>query len=572
MSPLSKIKIQIIKAIGEVYPGSTLVISDIVPTPSPTLGDLAVPMFKLAKVAGKAPGMVAEELREKMPALRAVESVEVAGPYLNLRLKKIVVAKEVMAAVAKDKTKYGNGKPVKERIMVEYVAPNINKPLHLGHLRNAALGEALCRILEAAGNKVVRANLLSDRGVGVTKAMVAYERWGDNETPTSAGVKGDHLVGKYYVMFEQKKVQHPEIENEVVETLRKWEAGDTATRALWRTMAKWCIDGQNATLKMLGVKYDKVYKESALYKEGQKMVLEALDKGVFTKDEKGNIVAKLPGEPDKVVLRADGTAVYITTDLPLTVKKMKEFKLTRCLWVVGTEQDLHLRQLVGIMRLLGYKWVDALEHVSYGHVALPEGRMKSREGTVVDIDELVQHLSDLAAAEIKERHDFLDQSEVDKRSQEIALGAVKFYLLSVSAPNGMTFNPKESLAFTGKTGPYLQYTNARIQSILRKAADGKPSAGRVDVSVLTSPVEWQLILRLSEFADIISASAEARDPSIVARYCYELSKSFAEFYEQVPVLKADASVRRARLSLLRAVSLVLGRGLHLLGIPAPKEM
>jgi arginyl-tRNA synthetase len=572
MSPLSKIKTQIIKAIGEVYPGSTLVISDIVPTPDPKLGDLAVPMFKLAKVVGKAPSMIAEELRGKISGVKALESAEVAGPYLNLRLKKPVVAKEVMAMISKDKTKYGNGKATKEKIMVEYVAPNINKPLHLGHLRNAALGESLCRILEAAGNKVVRANLLSDRGIGVTKAMVAYERWGDNETPVSAGVKGDHLVGKYYVMFEQKKVQHPEIENEVVKTLQKWEAGDKTARALWRTMTKWCIDGQNATLKTLGVKCDKVYRESALYKEGSKMVLAALQQGIFSKDEKGNIVAKLPNQPDKVVLRADGTAVYITTDLPLTVKKMTEFKLDKCLWVVGMEQDLHLRQLVGIMRLLGYKWADDLEHVSYGHVALPEGRMKSREGTVVDIDELVQHLSELAAAEIKERHDFLEQPEVDKRAQEIALGAVKFYLLSVSAPNGMTFNPKESLAFTGKTGPYLQYTNARIQSILRKAADGKTAGGRVDISALTAPTEWQLVMRLAEFADVISSAANERDPSVVARYCYDLSKSFAEFYEQVPVLKADVSVRRARLSLLRAVGLVLGRSLYLLGIPAPKEM
>jgi len=573
MSPLSKIKNQIVKAIAEVYPNSTLAVSDIAPTPDPKLGDLAVPMFKLAKVAGKAPSMVAEELREKISGIKALENAEVAGPYLNLRLKKAVVAKDVMAAIAKDKTKYGNGKATQKKIMVEFVSPNTNKPLHLGHLRNAATGDAIARILEAAGSRVVRANLLNDRGVGITKAMVAYLRWGDNETPAGAGIKGDHLVGKYYVMFEKMKVQHPEIEAEVAEMLRKWEAGDKAVCALWRTMTKWCVDGQNATLKLLGVKHDKIYRESAIYKEGQKMVLDALEKGVFTKDEKGNIIAKLPGEPDKVVLRADGTAVYITTDIILTVKKMAEFKLSKNLWIVGAEQDLHLRQLFGIMRLLGYKWVDDLEHVSCGHVALPEGRMKSREGTVVDIDELVQHLSELAAAEIKERHDFLDQSEIDKRAQEIALGAVKFYLLSVSAGNGMTFNPKESLAFVGKTGPYLQYTNARIQSILRKAAESSSTgAGRVDVSVLDAPSEWQLLLRLSEFADVISSAANGRDPSIVARYSYDLSKSFAEFYEQVPVLKADASVRRARLSLLRAVGLVLGRCLFLLGIPAPKEM
>jgi arginyl-tRNA synthetase len=572
MSPLSKIKSQIIKAVSEAYPGSTLLIDDIVSTPNPALGDLAVPMFKLAKVAGKAPGAVAEELREKISLPASVESAEVAGPYLNLRLKKIALVKDTLAAISKDKAQYGDAKKDKEKIMVEFVGPNTNKPLHLGHLRNAAVGESLSRILEAAGKKIVRANIQNDRGVGITKAMVAYEHWGNNETPASAGVKGDHLVGKYYVIFEQKKAQHPELEDEVKEMLRKWEAGDKAVRALWRTMTKWCIDGQNATLKKLGVKFNKVYRESAIYKEGQKMVKAAQEKGLLEKDEKGNIIAKLEGQPDKVVLRADGTAVYITTDIALTVKKMVENKLNRALWVVGTEQDLHLRQLFGIMRLLGYKWVDDLEHVSYGQVALPEGRMKSREGTVVDIDELVDDLSDMAAGQIKERHDFLDQAEIDKRALEIALGAVKFYLLSVSAASGMVFNPKESLSFTGKTGPYLQYTNARILSILRKAADGKSGAGRTDASKLGAPAEWKLVLLMAGFPDAVSAAASGRDPSIVARYCYDLSKAFAEFYELVPVLKADPAVRRARLSLLRAVGTVLSRGLQLLAIPAPKEM
>ncbi len=572
MSPLSKVKSQIIKAIAEAYPGSTLVAADIVPTPNPALGDLAVPMFKLSKLMGKAPSEVAEELREKFPKIEIVDSAEVAGSYLNLRLNKAELAKDTLAAIAKGRCHYGDAKKTKERIMVEFVGPNTNKPLHLGHLRNAAIGESLSRILEAAGNKIVRANLLNDRGVGITKAMIAYERWGDNETPASAGVKSDHLVGKFYVMFEQRKIQQPEIESEITETLRKWETGDKKVRALWRIVTKWCIDGQNATLKTLGIKFNKVYRESAIYKDGRKLAVAAQEKNLLQKDEKGNIIAKLPGQPDKVVLRADGTAVYITTDIALTVKKMKEFKLSRSIWVVGTEQDLHLRQLFGIMRLLGYKWADALEHVSYGQVALPEGRMKSREGTVVDIDDLVSHLSDLAAVQIKDRHDFLNQKEVDKRALEIALGAVKFYLLSVGAANGMTFNPKESLAFTGKTGPYLQYTNARILSMLRKAADGKTGAGRVDASKLVEPTEWQLILRLAEFPDAVAAASLARDPSVMAKYCYDLSKSFSEFYEQAPVLKAETAVRRARLSLIRAVQTVLGRGLYLLGIPAPKEM
>jgi arginyl-tRNA synthetase len=572
MSPLSKIKSQVIKAVAVVYPGSELSVSDIVPTPNPSLGDLAVPMFKLAKIAGKAPGAVAEDLREKIQLPTTVASAEVAGPYLNLRLDKIKVSKEMFGAMVKEKSAYGDGKKTKEKIMVEFVAPNVNKPLHLGHLRNAVLGESICRILEAAGNKVIRANLLSDRGIGVTKAMLAYERWGGTETPASTGEKSDAFVGRYYVLYEKKHKDDPSLDQAVAEMLRQWEAGDKAARALWRTITKWVIDGQNASLKTLGIKFDKIYRESALYEEGKKMALAAFEKGQLQKDEKGNIVAKLPGEPDKVVLRADGTAVYITTDLILTKKKIEENRLDRCLWVVGVEQDLHLRQLFGIMRLLGYGWTDKLEHVSYGHVALPEGRMKSREGTVVEVDELIGHLAGLAAEQIKERHDFLDQSEVDKRSKEIALGAINFYLLSVSAASGMTFNPKESLSFTGKTGPYLQYTNARILSVLRKAADGKSGAGRTDVSKLIEPSEWKLALDLAIFPDIIAAAAALRDPSIVARYAYDLSKAFAEFYEIVPVLRAEPAVCRARLSLLRSVQTVLAKCLYLLGIPAPKEM
>jgi arginyl-tRNA synthetase len=425
--------------------------------------------------------------------------------------------------------------------------------------------------LEAAGSKVIRATLQNDRGVGITKAMVAYTHWGGEETPVSAGEKGDHFVGNYYVMFEQKKVQHPELDEEVAAMLRKWEAGDKAVRALWRTIVKWCVDGQNETIKMLGIKFDKIYRESALYEDGKNMVLAAAEKGLFSKDEKGNLVAKLPNEPDKVVLRADGTAVYITTDLALTVNKIEKNKLDRCVWIVGNEQDLYLRQLFGVLRFLGYPWVATLEHISCGHVALPEGRMKSREGTVVDVDELIQHLSELSAAEIKERHDFLDESEVQDRAEEIAQGAVKYYLLSVGAGNGMLFNPKESLAFNGKTGPYIQYTNARIASILRKAGNGSGS-GRTDLAALSEDGDWKLVLLLAGFPDVVSAAAALRDPSLVAKYAFDLSKAFSEFYEKSPVLKANPALRRARLSLVRAVGTTLARVMFLLAIPAPKEM
>ncbi len=401
--------------------------------------------------------------------------------------------------------------------------------------------------------------------------MVAYEKWGNNATPQSSGTKGDHLVGRYYVMFEQKKAHDASMEVAAREIVGKWESGDRATRALWRTMIKWCTDGHRQTYRTLGMSFNKTYAESAVYAQGKEMVADALTKGLLHKDEKGNVVAKLPGLPDKVALRADGTAVYLTADLALTVQKMRQSRLKRCLWVVGNEQDLHFKQLFGIMRLLGYHWADALEHVSYGLVNLPEGRMKSREGTVVDADELIEKLSGLAAHAIRERHDFLQQKEVDTRAMDIALGALKYYLLSVGAKTDMVFNPKESLAFTGRTGPYLQYTNARILSMLRRAA-GKPNAGRVDAGKLTEPSEWQVVLMLAQFPDVVTAAAREREPALLAKYSYDLAKTFTDMYEHVPVLKAGDAVRRARLSLIRSVQLVLSRCMQLLGIPTPKEM
>jgi len=572
MSPLGKAKTEIVKTIKAAFPNSPLDVSDITSTPSPTLGDLAVPMFKLAKAAGKAPGALAEELRERWPGTAYVSEVSVAGPYLNVRLDRSRVTKETLAAVMSKTAKFGLGKKTKERVMVEYISPNMNKPLHLGHLRNATLGDAVSNLIDATGSKVIRAQLLNDIGVGVSKAMLAYERWGKNETPESGGLKGDHLVGKYYVLFEKQKAHDPSIEDAARELVRKWEDGDKAVRALWRTMIKWCMDGQKETYKTIGAKFQKTYRESALSGIGKKIVADALAKGLFQKDEKGNVIAKLPGLPDKVVLRADGTAVYITTDLELTVKKMRENRLTRSVWVVGNEQNLHFKQLFGIIRLMGYPWADKLEHLSYGLVNLPEGRMKSREGTVVDADELIEKLSGLAADAVRERHDFLDQKEVENRAQEIALGALKFYLLEASAATDIVFDPNAAISFTGRTGPYLQYTNARILSVLRKAANEKSHAGRVDASKLTEPTEWQLMLNLARFPDAIVDAAAMREPSTLSKYCYDLAKSFSDFYENVQVLKADDATRRARLCLLRAVQSVLSRGLGMLGIPTPKEM
>jgi len=572
MSPLEQVKGDLVSAIAAVFPGSPVSADDITPTPSPALGDLAIPVFKFAKLAGKNPGTIAEDLRERIAVPASIASFEVAGPYLNVRLNRLALTKATLGAVSRARSAYGNGRKTRKRVMVEYVSPNMNKPLHLGHLRTAWLGESVARLLTARGETVIRAQLQNDRGVGISKAMVAYERWGKRETPASAGVKGDHLVGKYYVLFEEKRRHDPSLEGAAQESVRKWEENDRATRALWRTMMRWCASGHAATYKTIGIRFDKSYLESALYKLGKRMVEQGLAKGIFVRDEKGNVIAKLPGMPEKVVLRADGTAVYITTDLALTVEKMEKARLSRSLWVVGNEQNLNFRQLFAILRIMGYRWVDSLEHVSYGLVFLPSGRMKSREGTVVDADELLASLAELAAEAVRERHDFLDRREVEKRALEIAMGAVRFYLLEASAATDIVFDPKESLAFTGKTGPYLQYTNARILSVLRKAANRQSHAGRIDASRLTEEAEWRLILALAAFPETVAAAASDREPSTLAKYCYALAKSFSEFYESVPVLQSEDAVRRARLGLLRAVQIVLARGLDLLGIPAPKEM
>ncbi|MEK7516153.1 MAG: arginine--tRNA ligase [Patescibacteria group bacterium] len=539
--------------------------------PSRALGDLAFPCFKAAADAGKKPGEFAVELRAKLTPSGFVTRVEVAGPYLNFFFNREQFSDAVLRAVLQHGKRYGRAGKTSDRILVEYVSPNTNKPLHLGHVRNAALGGSLCDLLEAGGARVIRALLLNDRGTTVAKSTLAYLRWGDGKTPKSEGVKGDHFVLKFYVLYEQKVKDDPTLEAEMRALLQKWEVGDRGTRALVARMNRWVEAGHEKTYRALGVRFDRRYRESEIYEKGKELVMDGLARGVFIRDETGAIIAPLEphGLPNKVLLRADGTAIYATADLYLAKHRFETERLTKSVYCVGSEQVLYFKQLFKIFELLGFPWAKNCTHRSYGLIFLPEGKMKSREGTVVDADLMLAKLEEYAAEEIKARHDHLSAREVRARTRAVALAALKFYILEVTPESDMHFDPRASLSFTGRTGPYLQYTYARVSSILRKA-------GRIprhaNVALLREDAEYELALILAQYPDVIRASAAALDPSLLARFLYTVAQGLNDFYRDIPVLKAEADLRAARLRLVSAARSVLASGLALLGIPVLEEM
>ncbi|HTK59910.1 MAG TPA: arginine--tRNA ligase [Candidatus Baltobacteraceae bacterium] len=538
----------------------------------PENGDLAFPCFALAKHLKKAPAAIAAEIAAAIALPEGFARVETKGPYLNFFLDRAALVEKAAEEALMTGSRFGDRKVGHdEKVMVEYVSPNNNKPLHLGHVRNGLIGESVSSLLESQGHEVVRAMLLNDRGLAIAKAMVAYAKWGQGRTPEAAGMKGDHFVAEYYVMFESKlKAGEAGLEEEAQTVIRKWEEGDAETRALWKTMGEWCVRGQHETYARLGFRFDAIYKESEIYTEGKAIVEEGVAKGAFMKGEDGHVEAKLEpfGMPDKVLLRSNGTALYITQDLYLAKKKFDDEDLDRSIYVVGNEQNLQMRQLFKILELAGYPWAAKLEHLSYGYVTLPEGRMKSREGTVVDADDLLSALESDAALEIRQRHPALSDDELVRRAHQVALAAVKFYFLEVDIASDMVYDPKASLAFTGKTGPYLQYMHARIRSIVRKAAEAAPEGeGRHAVEE-----EFRLALSVARFPESVRRAAEQSRPSLVAQQIYEIAKAVAALYEKAQVLAASKEDRDARLKLLEAADAALVRGMALLGFSAPDEM
>ena len=554
-----------------------LSVGDLSEPPKAEMGDVAFGCFRLSSLYKKSSAEVAQKLAETISEQISVISkktmihrVESAGPYLNFFLYKEKVAQSVLKEVASKKEKYGQLDVDKgQTVMVEYVSPNTNKPLHLGHIRNATLGWSVGKILEKTGYKVVKTSIINDRGIHICKSMLAYQKF--KKKVKTKGVKSDHVVGGYYVLFEKELKENPDLLKEAQEMLRKWEAGDKKVQALWKKMNTWTIKGHNETYKKLKVSFDKEYLESDLYKHGKEIVNEGLKKEVFKKEE-GAVMVDLEkyNFPNKILQRSDGTALYMTQDLYLAEKKFEDYKMDKSIIVVGSEQDLHFKQLFKILELLGHKWAPDCYHLSYGMVFLPEGKMKSREGTVVDADNLIANLAEMAKKELRERHKKITVKELETRAAQIALAAIKYYLAQVDPKSSMHFDPKKSLSFEGRTGPYLQYAIARIGSILRKA--GRVDAKKVDYNLLTGEKEHSLVMSLIKYPEIIKESAKTYNPSMLAKYLFELAQVFNDYYHEVPVLKADKKVRKVRLQLLVAIKIVLEDGLELLGIEAPDRM
>jgi arginyl-tRNA synthetase len=557
-------------------------------------------MFSYAKLLRKGPPWIAQALHDRLsavPELASRGSFNAEGPYLNLRLNRGDLAAQVLAAVFEGEgteRDFPFGRPgtlTGSRIMVEFSSPNTNKPLHLGHLRNNALGESVSRILRACGADLYKVCIINDRGIHICKSMLAYQEQGKGKTPESEGVKSDHFVGDWYVRFsrdlkdqtdalvKERGLDKKEAEAQsplmirAQELLRKWEAGDGETVELWEKMNHWAVEGMRQTWDRTGISFDKFYYESGTYLLGKDEILKGLERGIFYRESDGSVQIDLSAEKldKKVLLRKDGTSIYITQDIGTAIFRHRDWPFDRLVYVVGSEQQYHFKVLFTILNKLGFEWAKNLYHLSYGMVNLPEGKMKSREGTVVDADDLIDSLRDMALQEIrdKEREEALGDPQAV--AEKIALGALHYYLLQVSPLKDMLFDPKESLSFNGNTGPYLQYMGARISALLRRA--GSESALPWDPALLGGDAEWDLVKALAAYPAAVAQAAEGMDPSVIAAYLYELSKNFSRFYHDCPILGAETrALTASRLALSRAVLLVLRDALDLVNIPFLEAM
>ncbi len=549
--------------------------------PKLELGDIGFPMFPYSKILREAPVKIAQATAATIlgnPEAAALGIARAEGPYVNITLNRTAVAKEVLEAAEKSPDGYGRNESLAGRkIMVEFSSPNTNKPLHLGHLRNDALGESVSRILAANGAEVFKIDLINDRGVHICKSMLAYQAYGEGRTPETEDVKSDHFVGDYYVRFNDLKKADPQAEDKAQALLVKWEAGDPETIALWKRMNEWAIGGIRRTYERTGISFQKYYFESQIYVTGKDEVLRGLESGVFFRAEDGSVRVDLGdiGLDTKVLLRKDGTSIYMTQDIGLAIERHKDWPFDQLIYVVASEQQYHFKVLFHILEKLGYEWAKNLYHLSYGLVNLPEGRMKTREGTVVDADTLLDSLRDLAVEEItaKGREDAV--GDMSETAEKIALGAVHFYLLQANPAKDMIFNPKDSLSFNGATGPYIQYMGARISSMIRKheAGEGNARGGKVRPELLSGDSEWALVRKLSEYPGAVAQAAAGFDPSVVAVYLYDLASAFSKFYHDNPILTAeDRDAAATRLALAYATRTVLRSGLELVCIPFLETM
>ena len=557
-------------------------------------GNLTVIVFPWVKTARKAPAMVGKEIGDWLVENEpAVSRYNVINGFLN-----IVIEPGFWCSVLKhieDTPDYGITKATDDSplYMVEYSSPNTNKPLHLGHVRNNLLGFSLSEILKACGNRVVKTNIVNDRGIHICKSMLAWKKWGEGATPESTGKKGDHLIGDFYVLFDkhfkaevkelmekgmtedEAKAASP-LMNEAREMLVRWEQKDPEIRGLWEMMNSWVYAGFDETYKRMGVDFDKIYYESQTYLEGKEKVLEGLEKGIMYRKDDGSVWADLTadGLDHKLLLRADGTSVYMTQDIGTAKLRYADYPIDKMVYVVGNEQNYHFQVLSLLLDKLGFKWGKDLVHFSYGMVELPEGKMKSREGTVVDADDLMDEMVGTAREVSRElgKLDGLTEAEAEEIAETVGLGALKYFLLKVDPRKNMTFNPKESIDFNGNTGPFIQYTYARIRSVLRKAAEQGITAFDY-TGVTPNEKEVALIQTLADFPATVADAGKKFAPSVIANYVYELVKQYNQFYHDCPIMREEnAGVRALRLALSETTARVIAQGMALLGIKVPERM
>jgi arginyl-tRNA synthetase len=551
--------------------------------PDVKFGDFAVEFFAEAKNLGRSPAEVAKRVGDNFKPGDLVTDAKAVGPYLNVKISNEKLFGAVISEVEKEKEKFGGSKIGKGRkVMVEYLSPNTNKPLHLGHARNGSLGMALSNILEAQGYEVIKTNLVNDRGVHICKSMLAWQKWGNGEMPETAKMKGDHFVGKYYVKYAVEAEKNPELENEVQEMLKKWEAGDKDVMKTWKLMNSWVYEGFDATYKEFGFNFDEIFYESGTYKLGKDIIEKGLGKGVFRKDETGSIVFDLPedefgkdkeGELKKqTVLRADGTSVYMTQDIGTAVSRFEKYKFEKLIYVVGNEQIFHFKVLFKILESLGYDWAKDLHHFSYGMISLPDGKMKSREGKVVDADNLLEEVEKLVSVQVKEHESEIEKEDLENRAKVIALGAIKFQLLRVRPTQDIEFDPKESVAIEGFTGPYCQYAYARISGILRNAQE-KNISEKPDFSLLGNKEELELVQKLIQFPEALEKAGEELNPLRIITQVYEIAQAFNLFYNNHQVLdENDEKITSARIELAKATGEAIKSGMNLLGIGVLEKM
>jgi len=567
-------------------------------------GHLTLVVFPFLKMSRKGPEQTAQEIGEYLKANEpAVAAFNVIKGFLNLTIASatwIELLNEIQADEQYGLVKATETAPL---VMIEYSSPNTNKPLHLGHVRNNLLGNALANIVAANGNKVVKTNIVNDRGIHICKSMLAWKKYGNGETPETSGKKGDHLVGDYYVSFDKhykaelaelmagftaqgmsddeakaKAEAASPLMQEAREMLVKWEAGDPEVRGLWEMMNNWVYAGFDETYKKMGVSFDKIYYESNTYLEGKEKVMEGLEKGFFFKKEDGSVWADLTAEglDHKLLLRGDGTSVYMTQDIGTAKLRFADYPIDKMIYVVGNEQNYHFQVLSILLDKLGFEWGKSLVHFSYGMVELPEGKMKSREGTVVDADDLMEEMISTAKETSQElgKLDGLTQEEADDIARIVGLGALKYFILKVDARKNMTFNPKESIDFNGNTGPFIQYTYARIQSVLRKAAEsGIVIPEQIPAGIELSEKEEGLIQMVADFAAVVKQAGEDYSPSIIANYTYDLVKEYNQFYHDFSILREEnEAVKVFRIALSANVAKVVRLGMNLLGIEVPSRM